>query len=206
MRSFWWLLPLALVGCGGPTYQRGADNPGLDDPAMSTGLDKRDLQRLLSENLGALRESREMKAWLDAGTKPRVAIYPIANETSEHVESALQAMLSDVETYLVESGAFTVISVERQQQMLADIQRQHGGGFDPTKVAEYNKQLGAEYYVTGKVQSSDERSAEARRVQYFMYLQVIEVATSAIRWQHKSEVTKALAGLPLDGEGRLASR
>jgi hypothetical protein len=56
---------------------------------------------------------------------------------------------------------------------------------------EYNRQLGAAYYITGKVFSADERTREGRRVQYFMFTQLIEVATSAVVWQHKSALTKA---------------
>ncbi len=193
MTRFFLLLLLAVVGCG-PTYVRGSETPGLDDAAMSTGLDKRDLQSLLHDNLSALRSSDEMREWLAKGAKPRIAIYPIMNETSEHAESQLDAMLSDIESYLVESNAFTVISLERQREMMAEVEKQHGGGFDPKNVAAYNKQLGADYFVTGKVFSSDERTAEARRVQYFMFLQIIEVSTSAIKWQHKSGLTKGLVG------------
>ena len=31
-----------------------------------------------------------------------------------------------------------------------------------------------------------------RRVQYFLFLQVIDVETSAIKWQRKTYVTKAI--------------
>ncbi len=193
MKRFGLLLLLGMVGCG-PTYVRGSEAPGLDDAAMSTGLDKRDLETLLHDNLSALRDSAEMRAWLAEGKKPRIAIYPLMNETSEHADSQLDAMLSDIESYLVESNAFTVISLERQREMMAEVEKQHGGGFDPKNIAAYNKQLGADYFITGKVFSSDERTAEARRVQYFMYLQILEVATSAIKWQHKSALTKGLVG------------
>ncbi len=93
---------------------------------------------------------------------------------------------------MVNSGLVTVVSVERQQQMIAQVEQQHGGGFDPAHIAEYNKQLGAQYYITGKVYTSDERAGGERRVQYFMFMQVIEVATSAVVWQNKASFTKAL--------------
>jgi len=40
--------------------------------------------------------------------------------------------------------------------------------------------------------SSDERQSNERRVQYFMFIQVLEVETSAILFQYKTAVTKAL--------------
>ena len=189
------LLALALAavsfGCSNPEYVRGSEVAGLDDPAMSTGLDKRDLQKLMHENMKNFLQSAAVRAWA-GNPQPRLAIYPLANETSEHIDSQLDALLSDVESFLVNSNQVTVISVERQRQMMAEIGKQHGGGFDPTQIAEVNKQLGAEYYITGKVFTSAERTEDARRVQYFMFMQMIEVATSAIRWQNKSELTKGL--------------
>lgn len=185
------LFAAPLVGCG-PEYVRGTEEPGLDDPAMSTGLDKRDLKKLLSENLGELNNSGLMNEWRSSGEKPKVGIYPLANETTEHVDSQLDSLLSDIEGWLVNSNAVTVISLERQEQMMAEVEKQHGGGFNRDHIAQYNAQLGTQFYITGKVYAADERTDDARRVQYFMHLQVIEVATSAVRFQNKAEVTKAI--------------
>jgi len=185
------LLAPPLAGCG-PTYVRGSQVEGLDDNAMSTGLDKRDIEQLLHENLKSLMESPMARGWAQDGSRPTLAIYPLANETSEHIDSQLQALLSDVETFMVNSQLVTVVSVERQRQMIAELEKQHGGGFDPNHIAEYNKQLGAKYYITGKVFTADERADGERRVQYFMFMQLIDVATSAVSWQNKAAFTKAL--------------
>jgi hypothetical protein len=42
------------------------------------------------------------------------------------------------------------------------------------------------------VGAADERTDDARRVQYFIFMQVIDSETSEIRWQQKAYVTKAL--------------
>lgn len=184
-------LALSLAACG-PTYVRGSQVQGLDDQAMSTGIDKRDIEQLLHENLKAMMASPLAHAWSSDRSRPTLAIYPLANETSEHIDSQLNALLSDVETFMVNSQLVTVVSVERQRQMIQELEKQHGGGFDPRHVAEYNKQLGAKYYITGKVFTSDERVEDQRRVQYFMFMQIIDVATSAVAWQNKASFTKAV--------------
>jgi penicillin-binding protein activator len=181
------------AGCGGGVaIVRGSQVEGLDDQAMSTGVDKRDIQQALHENLKSLMTSPTANGWAQDHSRPTIAIYPLANETSEHIDGQLNALLSDVETYMVESSLVTVISVERQKQMIAEVEKQHGGGFDPRHVADYNRQLGAKYYVTGKVFTADERAFGERRVQYFMFMQLIDVSTSAVLWQHKVEFTKAI--------------
>jgi PBP1b-binding outer membrane lipoprotein LpoB len=192
------IIPLAAsvtfcAGCGGGVaIVRGSQVEGLDDQAMSTGVDKRDIQQALHENLKSLMTSPTANGWAQDHSRPTIAIYPLANETSEHIDSQLNALLSDVETYMVESNLVTVISVERQRQMIAEVEKQHGGGFDLRHVADYNRQLGAKYSVTGKVFTADERAFGERRVQYFMFMQLIDVSTSAVVWQHKVEFTKAI--------------
>jgi TolB-like protein len=158
---------------------------------MSTGLDRRDLQKLLSENMKALESAPVIKRW-EGEQMPAVAVLPLRNETTEHVESALDALISDIETTLVNAGHVRVISMEQQGKLISEIRQQYAGAFDPSQIATWGKQIGARYVVTGKVFTSDERQDGERRVQYFMFIQVLEVETGQILFQHKSAVTKAI--------------
>lgn len=179
--------------CGGSKeVVRGSQQPGIDSAAMSTGLDKADIQQMLMENLNNLRVAPVMDTWRKGGGKTIVAVFPFSNETTEHIESQLGAILSEAETWLVESNAVTVVARERQNQIVAEIEGTRNAVFNPQHVAQYGKQMGAEYFLTGKVQTSDERTEDARRVQYFFFMQVIEISTGAIRWQHKAYVTKMI--------------
>jgi uncharacterized protein (TIGR02722 family) len=183
-------LALPLVGCG-PKAVRGDDVEGLDNEAMSTGLDRRDLQKLLSENMQAMQNSAVVRRW-EQENRPRVSVLPFRNETSEHIDSALDALISDVETSLINAGHVTVISLERQGQLMAEIKKQQSGGFDQGQVANWGHQLGVQYLVTGKVFTTDEKMSDERRVQYYLFMQVLEVETGAILFQNKAAVTKAM--------------
>ena len=180
------------VGCAHHTRAvRGDDEPGLDAAAMSTGLDRRDLQRMLNENMEKMRTSAVVQRWM-AENRPPVSVLPMKNETSEHIDSPLQALISDVETKLIEWGGVRVISLENQQDLLNEIRRQYSEGFDQSNIAHWGKQIGARYFVTGKVYTTDERVGVQRRVQYYMFMQVIDVETGEILFQNKSAVTKAI--------------
>src|SRR5262252_7640943 len=89
-----------MPACASKEYVRGADEPGIDSPAMSTGLDKQDIQGMLKGNLNHLRTAPIMDTWRQAGGKTTVAVFPFQNETSEHIESQLSAILSEAETWL----------------------------------------------------------------------------------------------------------
>lgn len=186
------LLLAAFATACGPKYVRGSEVEGLDDPAMSTGLDKRDLQQALHEHMKRFVESKPVQRWNAERRRPRLAIWPLANETSEHIDGELSALANDVETYLVETDLFDVISSRKQHELMNEIARQHAGGFDPGARAEVNRQLGAEYYLTGEVATSDERNRDGRRVQYYMFMEMLDVATGAVVWKSKVDITKAV--------------
>src|SRR5262245_55209251 len=97
------VLSLASTGCGGPTYARGTDVEGLDDPAMSLGLDRRDLEKAVHENLKSLMASPLAHEWSQQRERSLVAIYPFMNQTTQHIDLELDALLSDVETFMVNS-------------------------------------------------------------------------------------------------------
>jgi penicillin-binding protein activator len=186
-------LVLGVAGCsgGGTKAVRGDDEPGLDYHAMSTGLDRRDLQKMLNENMETMRHSAVVQRWL-AEDRPPVAVMPIRNETSEHIDGPLQALISDIETKLIEWGAVRVISLENQQSLMQEIRKQSSDAFDQAQVASFGRQVGAKYLITGKVYTTDERVGDQRRVQYYMFIQVIGVETGEVFFQAKNAVTKAI--------------
>jgi len=191
------VLSVGLLGATGcahkPQAVRGSDTPGLDYAAMGTGLDRRDLSQMLKENMDALKNSRVIGVW-GQEDRPPVSMLPIRNETSEHIESALGALISEVETQLVNSAPVRVVSLENQQSLMQEIQRQQNsqGAFDASQVASWGKQLGARYVITGKVFTTDERSPNAHRVQYYLFMRVISVETSEVMFQNQAAVTKAI--------------
>ena len=185
------LWAVCLGGCG-PKYVRGSEMKELDDYAMSTGLDKRDLEQLFDENIKSLLESAVVQRWKGEAEPPVVSLFPVANETSEHVRDQLDALLSKVETTLINSGVATVVDRARQNELIAEVRRQQGGAFDEAQSAQVGRQLGAKFFLTGKVYDSAERTGKERRVQYFLFMKVVEVETGVVRWQNEANLTKGL--------------
>jgi uncharacterized protein (TIGR02722 family) len=182
----------SVTACGGGAQAvRGSDVKGLDDAAMSTGLDKRDLEQMLHENMESLQNSALVKRW-EGENRPAVAVLSMRNDTSEHIDSVLQALITDVETQLVNAGHVRVISRDSQPEMIAEVNKQQSDAFDASTVARLGQQVGARYFVTGRVYNADERQSGERRVQYFLFMRVLDVQTGDILWQNKADVTKAI--------------
>lgn len=184
-----------LAACGGPqpTYVRGDEVPGLDDAAMGTGLDRRDLEQLLSENMEHFTNSVFYdEVGTRVGDRPTIAIMPMENWTTEHIEPQLHALLGMVETQLVNSNRFTVVAASLRDEIIAELRLQQGEEFDQARAVTIGRQLGVHYFLTGRVVDNTERTANARRVQYFMFMQAIDVETGAVTWQNQAELTKAI--------------
>lgn len=183
---------LTFAACGGgPRAVRGSDVAGLDDEAMSTGLDRRDLQQMLHENMESLQTSAVVKRWQNED-RPAVAVLAMRNDTSEHIDGVLQALITEVETKLVNAGHVRVIARDSQPEMIAEVEKQQSDAFDAATIARLGSQVGARYFVTGRVYSADERQSGERRVQYFLFMRVLDVETGDILWQNSAGVTKAI--------------
>src|SRR5690606_24541029 len=83
-RWLWMLVGLSLAcGCGA-TAVRGTGDPDIEGAAVSTGLDRVDLDQMLDQNLSNLMGAAVYTRW-QAEDRPTVAVLPFRNETSEHI-------------------------------------------------------------------------------------------------------------------------
>lgn len=187
-------LAVPALGCAPKAVRggEGTENPDLDEGAMGTGLDRRDLNDLMHKNIGDLLNSPLWGQWRQRPEPPIVAIWPIKNDTSEHIGDQLHTLLSDIETELINTGVVAVVSRERQAELIGESHLQQSADFNPALAVQLGQQIGAQYFVTGKVQAVDERFKKERRVQYTLFMQVLEVETSLVRFQTKSERSKAI--------------
>jgi len=185
------------VACG-PKATRGGPgttNAKLDQKALSTKLDRLDIQYLVDENLNALFNSPFWKREIDpptGGKLPIVTIFPIENNTAEHLDDEMGILLSSIETSLVNCGLVNVVSRERQNQMVLELGMQRGAHMDPATAGRLGKQLGAKYYVTGKLGAVAERMKKVRRMQYNLFIQVLDIETSMVKFQNEAVRSKAL--------------
>lgn len=184
-------LPL-LSGCspqvvrGGP----GTSNPDLDAAALSVTLDREDITYMVADYLDGLEASRFWQQTIKSAPQPPiVAIWPIQNSTSQHLDEQMLTLLSSIETALVNTGDVRVVDRASQESLAREIGIQQGAIYDPASARQMGRQLGAQYFVTGKITSIDEKLKGQRRVQYSLFLQVVEIETGLLHFQN--EVTRS---------------
>ena len=106
----------------------------------------------------------------------------------------MTTLLSSIETTLVNSGDVRVVNRQRQAELAREIGIQHSEYYDPATAQEIGRQMGAQYFVTGKLTSVEEKIQKARRVQYMLFIQILEIETGLIKFQNESARSKALKG------------
>ena len=191
------MLLFATAGCS-PRAMRGGegtDNPDMDRPAMSVKLDRDDITYLVADYLERLEASGFWQQTIkSASAPPVVAIWPILNATSQHLDDQMLTLLSSIETSLVNTGAVQVVDRARQAELAYEIGVQNTDAYDLASAQQLGRQLGAKYFFTGKITSVDERLSSLRRVQYSLFLQVVELETGLIRFQNEVTRSKAVKG------------
>jgi hypothetical protein len=127
-------LVAAVSGCG-PKAVRGGpgtSNRDLDEPAMSVVLDREDLEYLASTNVEAFKKSPIWKETIEQAIKPPlISMWPIQNATTQHIDDQVAALLSSVETYMVNSRQVDVVSRERQTELVRELRLRQSDIYDP---------------------------------------------------------------------------
>jgi uncharacterized protein (TIGR02722 family) len=181
---------LMATGCK-PQYVRGSEKDDIDQAAMSMRFDRRDLNKLYDKTVDRMMSASIVQQWnrqSATGDAPVVAIFPMRNETSQDL--ALDALLSKFETDLVNQTSADVVSHENQAELIAEIKRQQSEAYNPKRLANYGQQLGAQYFVTGKVYGVREQVKREKRQQYFMFVQILNVETGVVEFQSEESITK----------------
>jgi len=181
------------LSCSGPHYTRASDDPSIEDPAFSVRLDRKDLDLAFAEWEQGFNGSAFVRG---LSRTPSLAILPMRNDTSEHIGGALDNLLSTAETQLVNGGRFHVVETAQfvRDAVLAERLRAMGDAVDPATVAALGKEYGIEYFVTGRVGDTTEKFEDGRRVQYYLFLKVIDVSTMLVRYQARVDITKQVEG------------
>ena len=190
-------LVTAAAGCTAQATRGGVgtERPDMDRPAMSVSLDRDDITYMVDDYLHHLEASAFWQQTVHGAAKmPVVAIAPIQNNTTQHLDDQMLTLLSSIETALVNTNRVTVVDRQRQDALYQELRDQHAPMFDPATVQRFGRMLGVKYIFTGKITSVDERLNKVRRVQYSLFLQVIEVETGAIRFQGEVTRSKQLKG------------
>ena len=134
--------------------------------------------------------------------KPILIVYPVVNETSEHISTA--GITDDIRMKLVQSGRFRFIADDQRANIQKETKYQYQGYTDPAQRVEQGRQLGANYILSGtlrsikKEQPKQVRLTKKERIYYSLNMSITDLKTSEIVYENSVEIARE-ASKPIIG-------
>ena len=139
---------------------------------------------------------------LQPSSKPILIVYPIANETSEHIDTS--GISDDIRMKLIRSGKFRFINEAQRYNISREGAYQAKGHVDPRMRFEQGKQLGADYILSGTLRSIEKdqprqiRLMKKQMIYYSLNLELTNLKTGEIAWADNVELARE-ASRPIIG-------
>ncbi len=121
------------------------------------------------------------------GTQPVVIAYGVSNRSSEHINT--KTFVKDLERAFLKSGKVTVVADKSQRLSVREERAEQNTGLtrDPAGIG---KELGADFVLTGEVNSINDREGKREIVFYQVNLELINVESNVKSWIGEKKIKK----------------
>ncbi len=126
--------------------------------------------------------------------KPIIIIYPIYNETSEHIDTG--GISDDIQRELFKSGRFRFISEKQRADIISEMDYQSKGYVDKSMQVKMGRQLGADYILSGSLRSIKKkqpkqwRVSKTERIYYSLDLTMTDLETAELVYADQAELAR----------------
>ena len=186
-------LALALAGCAATTRQLDVDDPQHYDASYDFS-DKKEIVDVLTQSLATSPVIARDRA---SGERPVVVIYPVANRTSEHIDTS--GIADDIRNELLNGGELRFVNRPRRDDLIQEADYQYAGFVAPEQRVAEGRQVGADYVLTGTLRSIEKsqpaqwRLFKKNLVYYSMTLELTGLETGEILWADSVELARELS-------------
>ena len=176
----------ALTGCASTSVLDPSEERHLD-----AGYDFSDKQKIVDKLTESLLAARQATG---SATKPILIVYPVTNETSEHISTS--GISDDIRLKLIQSGAYRFINEAQRGNIQKETAYQTAGHVDPAMQLTKGKQLGADYILSGTLRSIAKkeqrqiRLTKTKLIYYSLNLEMTDLNTGEITWADNVEIAR----------------
>ncbi len=181
------IFSLILCGCSATTRNINIT----DEVHYDAGYDFSDKKQIVDKLVNPLLLSTFLPS---SAKKPILIIYPIANETSEHINSG--GITDDIRMKLLRNGKFRFINKGQRKNIEKEIQYQNKGYVAPFMRIEQGRQLGADYILSGTLRSIAKKQPKHWRLKrkemiyYSLDLTLTNLKTAEIVYADQAEIAR----------------
>lgn len=179
---------VAVLGCAGRQVTR-------IDPGTTTDLsgDWNDTDsRLVAEEMI---HSSLTQPWLvsfirDDGENPVVIAGSIKNRSAEHIE--VRTFLKDIQRAFLNSGQVDIVADKGERSEVRDERLDQLENADPETVKRLGKELGADFMLSGEINSIFDEEDGTKVKFYQVDLQLIDIESNKIVWLGDKKLKKGI--------------
>jgi len=119
------------------------------------------------------------------GKKPTVIVGAMRNRSTEHI--AVKTFVNDIERAFINSGQVSVVASAVEREELRSEKDDQRVFADPDTIKEMGKELGADYMMTGEINTIQDQEGGKKVTFYQVDLTLTNVETNVKIWlgQHK---------------------
>ena len=186
-------LALGLAGCAATTRTLDVDDPQHYDASYDFS-DKKEIVDVLTKSLAT---SPAVARARGDGQRPVAVIYPVANRTSEHIDTS--GITDDIRNELLNGGELRFVNRPRRDDLIEEADYQYAGFVAPEERVAEGRQVGADYVLSGtlrsieKTQPAQWRLFKKNLVYYSMTLELTGLESGEIVWADSVELARELS-------------
>jgi penicillin-binding protein activator len=186
---------LTMAGCASSTKSLNPEDDLHYDASYDFSDKKQIVDRLVTPLLSATQ-------FFPVQVKPVLIVYPVVNETSEHISTA--GITDDIRMKLLNSGKIRFINEQQRANIQMETGYQNQGYVDPALRVEQGRQLGADYILSGTLRSIKKnqpkqwRLYKKERIYYSLDLALTDLKTGEIVYADQAELARE-ASAPIVG-------
>ncbi|MBN2586473.1 MAG: penicillin-binding protein activator LpoB [Candidatus Fermentibacteraceae bacterium] len=184
-------LAAVMTGCGGREVTRTDPDTVTDLSGYWNDTDARMVaDSMVAQCLGG--------RWLDdfatsrdsRPPTPVIVVGGIYNESSEHINTNL--FMNEIERSLLESGDVQIAAGGTSRQEIRTERYDQSIFASPETAAEFGREIGADYVMTGDIGSIVDEEGGTRSIYYQISLELIDVETALKTWMGSLEIKKII--------------
>ena len=182
------VLFIILAGCGSTkTVERIEVDTTIDLSGRWNDTDSRQVsEAMIADCLNHAWISRHAVG--DAGEQPIVIVGAIRNRSTEHI--AIPTFVSDIERAFINSGLVSVVASALERGELRDEKGDQSRFASPETVKAMGQELGADYMMTGQINTIEDREGGKQVTFYQTDLTLTNIETNQKVWLGQKKIKK----------------
>jgi uncharacterized protein (TIGR02722 family) len=149
--------------------------------------------RMVSDEMIADCLSRPWKARHidEVGKRPIVIVGRIRNKTTEHI--ATGTFIGDIERAFINSGEAELVASAEEREQVRDERADQQKNSSDESMAQWGRELGADYMLSGVINSIEDQEGGEKVVFYQIDLNLIHLERNTKVWQGQKKIKKYIA-------------